>query len=344
MYLNLSHIRSFVINPKRRNLSLPQNERFLMTTSTQNNMKKKIAVLMPCFNEAQTISKTVADFRAALPDATVYVFDNASTDDSAALATAAGATVIPVPQRGKGNVVRAMFRQIDADVYVMVDADDTYPAQEVENLIRPVLQGDADMAAGDRLSTTYYSENTRPGHNFGNALVCFLVSLLWDKKVKDVMTGYRAFSRRFVKNCPVMSQGFEIETEITLHALDKRFTILEVPVAYRDRPEGSHSKLNTFNDGFRVLRMIFNLFRIYRPLPFFGGLGTLFLLIGCIFLVPVFIDYFRTGLVPRFPTLIFSTFLLLTGLLSWVMGLILDAIKKMSDREYELRLMDHYKV
>ena len=304
--------------------------------------KKKIAVLIPCYNEARTIAKTVSDFKAALPDAKVYVFDNASTDDSAALASAAGATVIPVPQRGKGNVVRVMFREIDADVYVMADADDTYSAGDVEKLIRPILRHEADMVTGDRLSTTYYKENTRPGHSFGNALVCFLVSLLWNKKVKDVMTGYRAFSRRFVKNCPVMSQGFEIETEITLHALDKRFPFLEVPVAYKDRPAGSYSKLNTFDDGFRVLGMIFNMFRIYRPLPFFGTFGTLFLLTGCVFLVPVFADYFRTGLVPRFPTLIFSTFLLLTGMLSWVMGLILDAIKKMSDGEYELRFMDHY--
>ena len=303
-------------------------------------MKTKIAVLLPCYNEALTIAKTVSDFREALPEAAVYVFDNASTDDSAALARASGATVIHVPQRGKGNVVRAMFREVDADVYVMVDADDTYPAGEVDKLIQPILRREADMVTGDRLSTTYYTENTRPGHSFGNALVCFLVSRLWDKKVKDVMTGYRAFSRTFVKNCPVMSQGFEIETEITLHALDKRFAFLEVPVTYRNRSSGSHSKLNTFRDGFKILGVIFNMFRIYKPLPFFGGLGTLFLLTGCVFLLPVFIDYFRTGLVPRFPTLIFSTFLLLTGALSWVMGLVLDAIKKMSDREYELRLMD----
>lgn len=305
-------------------------------------MKTRIAILLPCYNEAPTVTQTVADFRAALPEAAIYVFDNASTDGSAELAQASGAKVVSVPQRGKGNVVRAMFREVDADVYVIADADNTYPAQEVEKLIRPILEHKADMVAGDRLSTTYYSENKRPGHNLGNALVCYLVGLLWDTKVRDVMTGYRAFSRSFVKNCPVMSQGFEIETEITLHALDKRFRLLEVPITYRDRPSGSHSKLNTFQDGFKILRLIFNMFRIYRPLPFFGGLGTLFLLTGCIFLVPVFIDYFRTGLVPRFPTLIFSTFLLLTGMLSWVMALVLDSIKKMSDREYELRSMsDH---
>ena len=306
-------------------------------------MKPRIAILLPCYNEALTIAKTVSDFKAALPEAMVYVFDNASTDNSAELARKSGATVVHVAQRGKGNVVRAMFREVDADVYVMADADDTYPAQEVEKLIAPILENKADMVTGDRLSTTYYSENTRPGHNLGNALVCSLVSLLWDSKVKDVMTGYRAFSRTFVKNCPVMSKGFEIETEITLHAFDKRFRLLETPITYRNRTSGSHSKLNTFQDGFKVLRLIFNMFRLYRPLPFFAGLGTLFLLAGCILLVPVFIDYFRTGLVPRFPTLIFSTFILLTGMLSWVMGLILDAIKKMSDRDYELRLMDNSK-
>ena len=303
--------------------------------------KPKTAVLIPCYNEARTIAKTVSDFRAALPEAEIHVFDNASTDDSAALALAAGANVISVPRRGKGNVVRAMFREVDADVYVLVDGDDTYPAGEVDKLIRPILERRADMVAGDRLSTTYHAENTRPGHSFGNALVCFLVSYLWDKKVRDLMTGYRAFSRGFVKNCPVMSQGFEIETEITLHALDKRFSILEVPVTYRNRPSGSHSKLKTFQDGFKILGVIFNMSRIYRPLPFFGFLGSVFLLTGGIFLTPVFLDYFRTGLVPRFPTLIVSTFLLLTGMLSWVMALVLDAIKKMSDQEYELRIMDN---
>ncbi len=306
-------------------------------------MKPHIAILLPCYNESLTITKTIADFHKALPEATVYVFDNASSDDSAALALAACAIVVPVSQRGKGNVVRAMFREVDADIYVMADADDTYPAEELDNLLLPVLQNKADMVTGDRLSTTYHAENKRPGHNFGNALVCYLVGLLWDTKVKDVMTGYRVFSRAFVKNCPIMSQGFEIETEITLHAVDKRFRLLEVPITYRDRPSGSHSKLNTFKDGIRVLCLIFNMFRLYRPLLFFGGLGGFFLASGSILLVPVFIDYFRTGLVPRFPTLIFSTFLLLTGMLSWVMGLILDAIKKMADREYELRLMDEYR-
>ena len=303
---------------------------------------KQIAVCLPCYNEALTISKTVSDFRVALPDADIYVFDNASTDDSATLAAAAGAVVIPVRQKGKGNVVRTMFREIDADVYVMADADDTYPAEEVHSLIRPILEDEADMVAGDRLSTSYYEENKRPGHNFGNALVCWLVGFLWGSKVKDVMTGYRAFSRCFVKNCPVFSEGFEIETEITLHAFDKRLRVLEVPISYRDRPAGSVSKLRTVHDGLRVLVTIFNTFRLYRPFQFFGCIGTGLILLGILLSAPVFMEYFRTGMVPRFPTLIFSTFLALAGLVSWASALILDAMKKQADREYEVSLVNYY--
>ena len=301
----------------------------------------RIAVLLPCYNESQTIAKTVADFRKALPDATVYVFDNSSTDDSAALAAAAGAVVISVPQKGKGNVVRRMFRVVDADVCVMADSDDTYPADEVDRLIRPILENEADMVTGDRLSTSYYAENKRPGHSFGNALVCRLIRILWGCDVKDVMTGYRAFSRRFVKNCPILSGGFEIETEITLHAFDKRWRIQEVPISYRDRPSGSVSKLHTMRDGWRVMRTIFNAFRLYRPLSFFGIGGLVLLLLGAGFAFPVFMEYFRTGIVPRFPTLIFSSFLALSGLLSCSVALILDAVKKQSDREYELRILDY---
>lgn len=303
---------------------------------------ERVAVCLPCYNEALTISKTITDFRNALPDADIYVFDNASTDDSAKLAKEAGAAVIPVHQQGKGNVVRAIFREIDADVYVMADADDTYPADEVDKLIRPILDGEADMVTGDRLSTSYYEENKRPGHNFGNALVCWLVSFLWKSKVKDVMTGYRAFSRCFVKNCPVFSEGFEIETEITLHAFDKRLRILEIPITYRDRPSGSVSKLRTVRDGWRVLITIFNTFRLYRPFQFFGAIGTGLILLGVLFSAPVFIEFFKTGLVPRFPTLIFSTFLGLAGLVSWTSALILDAMKKQADREYEVSLVNYY--
>lgn len=303
-------------------------------------MKKcHVAVLLPCYNEALTIAKTVHDFRDALPDATVYVFDNASTDTSATIAREAGATVIAVEQRGKGNVVRAMFREIDADVYVMADADDTYPASEVERLVVPILENQADMTTGDRLSSTYFTENKRPGHQFGNLLVRRLIKMLWHYEIKDVMTGYRAFSRRFVKTCPVLSSGFEIETEITLHAVDKHLRIREFPITYRDRPTGSFSKLHTIRDGWRVLATIFNTFRLYRPLPFFGGIGVLLLLLGIAFFIPVFWEYFETGLVPRFPTLTFGGFLSLAGLVSCAVALVLDALKKQSDREYELHLM-----
>ena len=302
-------------------------------------MNTRIAILLPCYNEALTITKTIADFRAALPTATVYVFDNASTDNSAELASKSGAVVIPVQQRGKGNVVRTMFREVNADVYLMADADDTYPADEAEKLIRPILSHEADMATGDRLSSTYYTENKRAGHNFGNALVCRLIRTLWGHEIKDVMTGYRAFSRRFVKTCPVLSPGFEIETEITLHAVDKRLRICEIPIAYRDRPSGSASKLHTIRDGVRVLATIFNTFRLYRPLPFFGCIGIVLLVVGVVFSTPVFIEYFKTGFVPRFPTLIFSVFLVLAGLVSFAVALILDAVKRQADREYELTLM-----
>ena len=304
--------------------------------------KERVAVCLPCYNESLTISKTITDFRDALPDADIYVFDNASTDDSARLAKEAGAVVIPVHQQGKGNVVRAIFREIDADVYVMADADDTYPADEAYKLIRPILEGEADMVTGDRLSTSYYEENKRPGHNFGNALVCWLVSFLWGSKVKDVMTGYRAFSRCFVKNCPVFSEGFEIETEITLHTFDKRLRLLEIPISYRDRPSGSVSKLRTVHDGWRVLITIFNTFRLYRPFQFFGIIGIAFILPGILLSAPVFIEFFRTGMVPRFPTLIFSTFLVLSGIVSCASALILDAMKKQADREYEVSLVNYY--
>lgn len=303
-------------------------------------MKKcHVAVLLPCYNEALTIAKTVQDFRDALPDATVYVFDNASTDASTTIAREAGATVISVEQRGKGNVVRAMFREIDADVYVMADADDTYPAHEVEKLVVPILENQADMVTGDRLSSTYFTENKRPGHQFDNLLVCRLIKMLWNCEIKDVMTGYRAFSWRFVKSCPVLSSGFEIETEITLHAVDKHLRIREIPITYRDRPSGSFSKLHTIRDGYRVLATIFNTFRLYRPLPFFGCIGVFLLILGIALFIPVFWEYFETGLVPRFPTLTFGGFLTLAGLISCAVALVLDALKKQSDRAYELHLM-----
>lgn len=296
----------------------------------------KVAILLPCYNESLTIEKVVRDFRAQLPDADIWVYDNNSTDGSGDLARAAGAKVRRVVQQGKGHVVRRMFQEIEADVYVMVDADDTYPANEVQKLIQPILDGEADMVNGDRLSSTYMTENKRPGHNFGNTLVCTLIRLLWGQRVHDVMTGYRAFSRMFVKSCPVLANGFEIETEMTLHTLDKRMSLVEVPVQYRDRPAGSFSKLNTVRDGIRVLLTIFNLFRFYRPELFFGTVGLVLLLASAGLFVPVLAEYFDTGLVPRIPTQIFSGFLAIAGLLSFGVGLILGACKKQSDQMFEI--------
>lgn len=296
----------------------------------------KVAVLLPCYNECITIEKVVKDFREQLPDADVWVYDNNSTDGSAEIALKAGALVRRVTQQGKGHVVRRMFQEVEADVYVMVDSDDTYPADEVHKLIAPILSGEADMVNGDRLSSTYMQENKRKGHNFGNTLVCTLIRVLWGTRVNDVMTGYRAFSRHFVKSCPVLAQGFEIETEMTLHTIDKRMSLVEVPIQYRDRPEGSVSKLNTVSDGIRVLKTIFNLFRFYRPELFFGIVGTVLLLIAFAFFLPVLLDYFETGRVARHPTLNFSGFLAIAGLLSYGVGLILGACKKQSDQMFEI--------
>jgi glycosyltransferase involved in cell wall biosynthesis len=301
-------------------------------------MSDKIAVLLPCYNEALTIEKVVRDFRSTLPEAQIFVYDNNSTDGSAELAAKAGAIVKFVPQQGKGYVVRRMFQEVDADVYVMADADDTYPADEVGKLVEPVRDGKADMAIGDRLSSTYMTENKRPGHNFGNLLVCGLIKLLWKHPIHDVMTGYRVFSRRFVKTCPILSGGFEIETEMTLHTLDKRMCLKEIPIQYRDRPKGSFSKLNTVADGLRVLKTIFNMFRFYRPFAFFGGIGCILFAVAAIMAWPVFCNYFRTGAVPRFPTLIFACSLLTASLLSFAVALVLDAVKKQSDQAFELAL------
>lgn len=303
-------------------------------------MDKKMAVLLPCYNEALTIGKVVEDFKIALPDAAIYVYDNNSSDGSGEIAAKLGAIVRRVPQQGKGHVVRRMFQEVEADVYVMVDSDDTYPADEVHKLVEPVASGEADMVIGDRLSSTYMTENKRPGHNFGNILVCGLIRWLWNYPIHDVMTGYRVFSRRFVKTCPVLSNGFEIETEMTLHTLDKRMCLKEIPVQYRDRPKGSYSKLNTISDGLRVLKTIFNMFRFYRPLAFFGIIGAILSVVSVAMAWPVFAEYFRSGTVPRFPTLIVACFLLTSALLSFGVALILDAVKKQSDQSFELSLAD----
>ena len=286
----------------------------------------KIAVLLPCYNEQLTIAKVVADFKRELPTAEIWVYDNDSTDGSAKLAAEAGANVRIVKQRGKGHVVRCMFREIEADYYVMADSDDTYPADGVHELLESVISGGADMAVGDRLSSTYRSENRRPFHNFGNTLVVSLIRNLFHTNINDVMSGYRVFNRIFVKSCPILSQGFEIETEITLHALAKRMAIAEKPIAYRDRPVGSKSKLATFKDGFKVLKTVFDLFRYYRPLFFFSVVSSILMFFAILLFVPVLLEYCQTGMVPKFPSLIVSTMFALASLFSFVCGLILDAV------------------
>lgn len=296
----------------------------------------KIAVLLPCYNESLTIGKVVEDFRRYLPDAEVFVYDNNSSDGSGNIAEKCGATVRHVVQQGKGYVVRRMFWEIEADIYIMADSDDTYPVDEVHKLIEPVASGEVDMCIGDRLSSTYKKENKRAGHNFGNVLVCTLIKLLWGYPIRDVMTGYRVFSRRFVKSCPILSNGFTIETEMTLHTLDKRLSLKEIPVNYRDRPKGSYSKLHTITDGIRVLKLIFNMFRLYRPFVFFNIIGVMLSAFALILVYPVLVEYFKEGIVPRFPTLIFACFLLTASLLSFGIALILDAVKKQADQSFEL--------
>ncbi len=303
-----------------------------------SSIQARVAVLIPCYNEAQSIARVVSDFREALPEAVIYVYDNNSTDGTAQVAAQAGAVVRKESRQGKGNVVRRMFREIEADCYLMVDGDGTYPAQAARELVWPVLDEGADMVIGDRLSTTYFSENKRPLHNSGNKLVRGLINRIWNVDIHDIMTGYRAFSRRFVKLFPVMSGGFEIETEMTIHALDKRLVIVEKPIEYSDRKEGS-SKLNTVSDGLKILRIIFSLFKNYRPMLFFGLVAVVLLALSLLLFVPVLVEYLRIGLVPRFPTLITSGFLAIAGLLSLFTGLCLDVIISHHRKDFELKLI-----
>lgn len=290
------------------------------------NQEKKIAVMIPCYNEAQTIRKVVTDFKRVLPQADIYVYDNNSTDGTDAIARAAGAIVRYEYRQGKGNVIRSMFRDMDADCIIMVDGDDTYPAENAPEMARLVLEKGVDMVIGDRLSATYFTENKRPFHNFGNSLVRALINCIFKSNIKDVMTGYRAFGRRFIKNFPVLSKGFEIETEMTIFSLDRGFLLEEIPVEYRDRPAGSESKLNTFSDGMKVLKTIANMFRNYRPLTFFSVCSALLTLIATGFFIPVLADYFSQGAVPRFPTLIVVCAVYMSAMLLWICGLILDTI------------------
>ena len=301
-----------------------------------NKENKKIAVLIPCYNESKTIAKVVSDYKKVLPEADIYVYDNNSSDGTDEIAKKAGAIVRYEYKQGKGNVIRSMFRDIDADCYLMIDGDDTYPAENAREMCDLILEGKADMVNGDRLSSTYFTENKRPFHNFGNKIVRWLINKLFKNNIKDIMTGYRAFSYQFVKGFPVLSKGFEIETEMTIHAVDKNFRVVEIPVTYRDRPEGSVSKLNTYSDGAKVLKMILTLFKEYRPMLFFGLLSTLFLVFSLLLGIPVLIEFFKTGLVPRIPTLIVSAIFLVITLLLWITGIILQVIVKKHRQLYEL--------
>ena len=300
-------------------------------------MADKVAVLIPCYNEAVTIGKVVDDFKRVLPDADIYVYDNNSKDDTAAIAEDHGAIVRTEPRQGKGNVVRQMFREIDADYYIMVDGDDTYPAEAAPRLLEPLMNDTADMTLGDRLSNgTYGEENDRAFHGFGNNLVRWLIKVIYGYAFDDVMTGYRAFNRIFVKTMPVLSEGFQIETELSIHAVDKRFRITDVPIDYRDRPEGSYSKLSTFGDGAKVLRAIASLFKDHKPMAFFGWLALILIVLGLIAGIPVIAEYFQTGLVPRFPTAILAIALVICGALSFTAGIILDTVAKTGRKQWEL--------
>ncbi|MEG0492826.1 MAG: glycosyltransferase family 2 protein [Clostridia bacterium] len=298
----------------------------------------KLAVLIPCYNESKTIAKVVKDFHEALPEAEIFVCDNNSTDGTDQLAREAGATVCYEYRQGKGNVIRTMFREIDADCYLMIDGDDTYPAENAREMVAYVLEKKVDMVVGDRLSSTYYTQNKRPFHNVGNRVVKNLVNMIFKGNITDIMTGYRAFSYQFVKSFPVISQGFEIETEMTIHALDKNLSLASVPVEYRDRPADSISKLNTYSDGMRVLRTIARLYKEYRPLSFFGLFAAMFALLGLLLFMPVLIEFFRTGLVPRYPTLIVSGVCATLSLMLLVCGVILDTVAKKHRQLFEVNL------
>ena len=299
---------------------------------------ERIAVLIPCYNEEATVAKVVSDWKKELPEATIYVYDNNSTDNTVVIAKDAGAMVRHEYAQGKGNVIRRMFREIDAECYIMVDGDDTYPAEYGRKMADLVLNKDADMVIGDRLSSTYYTENKRPFHNFGNNLVRSSINHLFKTNIRDIMTGYRAFSYQFVKTFPTLSKGFEIETEMTIHAIDKNMRIENVVVDYRDRPDGSVSKLNTIADGAKVLKTLFRLFKNYKPLNFFGALSGCLFVVALIMFIPVLIEYYQTGLVERFPTLITSGFIGLAALQSLFSGLILNVTIEKDKQNFEFKL------
>ena len=298
----------------------------------------KIAVLIPCYNEEMTIYKVVSDFKRVVPEAVVYVYDNNSGDRTAEEALRAGAVVRREYKQGKGNVIRRMFREIDAQCYIMTDGDDTSPAEDAPEMVRMVLERGSDMVVGDRLSSTYFTENKRPFHNFGNSLVRKMINVIFQTDIKDIMTGYRAFSYSFVKSFPVISKGFEIETEMSIHAVDKNMLVENVVIGYRDRPQGSESKLNTVSDGFKVLRTIVRLFRDYKPMSFFGILAGILAVIAIAFFIPVFVEYTKTGLVSRFPTLFMCGFTMLAAIQAFFAGMILQTMKMKNLQDFEMEL------
>lgn len=300
----------------------------------------KIAVLIPCYNEAKTIKKVIEDYKKVLPEAVIYIYDNNSTDSTDKIARQAGAVVRYEYQQGKGNVIRRMFREIDADCYIMTDGDDTYPAESAREMVELVLKQKVDMVVGDRLSSTYFKENKRPFHNFGNSLVRWSINHLFKTDIKDIMTGYRAFSYEFVKTFPVLSKGFEIETEMSIHAVDKNMFVRNVIIEYRDRPTGSVSKLNTYSDGIKVLKTIVRLFRTYKPMTFFSSIAFLLFILATIFFIPVLITYVHTGEVPNFPTLIVCGFVVITAIQSMFSGLILATIVQKNKQDFEIELQN----
>ena len=300
---------------------------------------EKIAVLIPRYNESQTVEKVVTDFKNILPEATIYVYDNNSTDNTAELAEKVGAIVRHEYQQGKGNVIRRMFREVDAECYIMTDGDDTYPAEFAREMADKVLQRNVDMVIGDRLSSTYFEENKRPFHNIGNSIVRRSINFLFKSEIKDIMTGYRAFSYQFVKSFPILSKGFEIETEMSIHAIDKNMSIDNVIIEYRDRPEGSESKLNTYSDGIKVLFTIFRLYRNYKPIQFFSIIALLLTIIAAIFFIPIVFTFAETGLVPNFPTLIVCGFIEMAALISLFTGIILQTLRQKDRQDFEMNLI-----
>lgn len=306
---------------------------------------EKIAVLIPCYNEELTVEKVIKDFRRELPEAEIYVYDNNSKDKTAQIARENGAIVKHEYKQGKGNVVRSMFSDIDADLYIMVDGDDTYPAESVHTLIEPVRRGEADMCIGDRLSNgTYQKENKRPFHEFGNNIVRGSINFLFGSKLKDIMTGYRVFNKKFVKNMPVMSAKFEIETEMSLYALDKRFVIKEIPIVYRDRPEGSFSKLNTITDGFKVVKTIIKMLKNYHPFRFYTGVAAIFFLLGLLVGIPVVVEFFKTAYITKVPSAVLATGLMIIAVLAEQCGIILETVVRVNREIYELNLLRYTQI